>query len=267
MLATERQQQILDMLEASGTVRTVELAEEFRVTGETIRRDLQALADAKQLDRVHGGASRLNGSPALRSFSERQGLRVAEKKAIAEAALPLLQPGRMYAFDSSTTAFELVRLLPDLPFRALTNAYAVLEWLVRMENLELIAMGGRYDPKTQTFIDSDPFRTLAKYNIHTAIVSCLGLDLDRGASEGFEAQAFFKEALLRVAGEVILLVDSSKLDHRSEYFFGQLGRFHHIITDHAASPAFLRELRLRGCRVTLAQPPKRQTAAHAATTA
>lgn len=252
MLAPERQQQILSLLEEKGTVRTIDLAEEFQVTDETIRRDLQVLADNHQLTRIHGGASSLSGRPKLQSYSERRGLNVESKQRIAEAALELIQPGRTYAFDSSTTAFSLVSALPDLPYRVVTNAYAVLDHLIRMENVELVSTGGRYHPKTHTFVGGDSIDTLRRHNINTAFISCVGFDPVRGASEGFEQQATFKERLVQFADDVVLLVDSSKFNQRSEYFFAGLEQISRIITDEAIDPAIASELAAKGIPLTIA---------------
>lgn len=254
VLAPERQLQILTLLEERGTVRTIDLAEEFQVTDETIRRDLQILAENQQLNRVHGGASSLNGRPKLQSFTERRLLEVDKKEAIAGAALHLIQPGDTYAFDSSTTGFALVNRLPDLPFRVLTNAYAVLDQLVSKEQIELISTGGAYHPKTQTFISGDSYNMLRRHNINCAFVSCIGLDLSRGPSEGFEQQAVFKETLVQFAQRVVLLVDSTKFNQHSEYFFASLRDISEIITDSAADPEFVEDLRTRGCTVTIANP-------------
>lgn len=252
MLASERHQKILTALEERGTARTVDLALEFDVTDETIRRDLQILADNHLISRVHGGASSLGGVRLLQSYAERSTIRVGQKRAIAQAALEWILPGQTYAFDSSTTAFELVRALPDLDFRVVTNAYAVLDHMVRKENVELICTGGRYHPKTKTFNGPESVATIRRHNINTAFVSCIGLDSLRGASEGFEAQAGFKEILAKISGKVVLLVDSSKLGKRSEYFFAELQDFSYIITDEGADPVFVEALRESGCQVTVA---------------
>jgi len=252
MLAPERQQQILALLEEKGTVRTIDLAEEFQVTDETIRRDLQVLADEGHLVRVHGGASNPSGRPRLRSFSERQNLRVEAKKKIARAALDLIRPGRTYAFDSSTTAFALVGTLPDQPYRVVTNAFAVIERLTHMERVELISTGGRYHPKTHTFVGGESTDTLRRHNIHTAFVSCISVDLVRGASEGFEEQATFKERLIELAEKVVLLVDSSKFGTRSEYFFAGFHQISHIITDDEIEPEVVARLRNQGVDVSIA---------------
>jgi len=254
MIAQERQNQIVTLLELNGTVRTLELAEKFQVTDETIRRDLQILSDDGQLTRVHGGASSLNGRPRLRSFTERQTLHVEKKQAIAKKALDLIEAGQTYAFDSSTTVFELIRRLPDLPYRVVTNAYAVIDQLVLRDQIELILTGGRFHPKTQTFIGGDSYHSIRRHNINIAFVSCIGVDVQRGVSEGFEEQAIFKEALLQMAEQTVLLVDSTKLDKRSEYFFGDLSQITRIIVDSGADPILLDQLATSGCSVTVAEP-------------
>lgn len=253
MLAPERQLHILTLLEERGTVRTVDLAEEFQVTDETIRRDLQVLADNQQVARIHGGASSINGRPKLQSFTERRQLEVNKKEAIARAALKLIEPGKTYAFDSSTTSFALVSTLPDLPYRAITNAYAVLDQLVTMEQVDLISTGGNYHSKTQTFVSGDSYGALHRHNINYAFISCIGLDLTRGPSEGFEQQALYKETLIKMSQEVVLLVDSTKFNQHSEYYFASLRDITHIITDDSADPEFVEDLRSQGCTVTIAQ--------------
>lgn len=253
MLATERHRKILSYLEAKGTARTVDLAEALQVTDETIRRDLQLLAESHLVGRVHGGATSLKGTVQLQSFTERSSIKVEQKKAIAAAAREQIEPGQTYAFDSSTTAFEMVCSLPDLNYRVVTNAYAVLHHMARMENVELISTGGRYHPKTQTFNGGDSLRTLRRHNINTAFISCVGLDPRRGASEGFEAQAGFKETLVQLAEKVVLLVDSSKLGNCSEYFFAELADLSTLITDDGADSTQVEKLRSEGCEVILAR--------------
>ena len=231
MLAAERQQIILSLLEDRGTVRTVDLAQEFGVTDETIRRDLQSLTETHAFKRIHGGASSLTGRPRLQSFNERQILNVDCKNAIANKARSLIEPGKTYAFDSSTTAFALVSTLPDLPYRIVTNSFAVLESVTHLQEVEIISVGGRYHPKTHTFVGGETLDVLRRHNIHTAFVSCVGFDPIRGASEGFEQQATFKTRLVQFAENVVLLVDSSKLNERSEYFFADPTEITEIIHD------------------------------------
>jgi len=252
MLATERQQNILALLEQQGTVRTLELAEHFGVTDETIRRDFQALEELHPFKRIHGGASSLTGRPRLQSFNERSSLHVGRKAAIADAARSLIEPGKTYAFDSSTTAMALVSTLPDLPYRVVTNSFAVIEHVTRLGEVELVSMGGRYHPKTHTFVGGETIDVLRRHNIHTAFVSCIGYDARRGASEGFEAQATFKMRLVEYVERVVLLVDSSKLGERSEYFFAEPSDIAELITDDEADPSHVETIQAALPKVTLA---------------
>ena len=253
MLAQERHQQIINLLEERGAVRTIDLAEKFQVTDETIRRDLQVLADNKQIMRIHGGASSLSGRPKLHSYSERRTLNVEVKQRIAKAAAELILPGNTFAFDSSTTAFELVSILPDQPYRIVTNALAVINHLNTMENTQLIATGGRYHPKTNTFVGGDSINTLQRHHVNTAFISCIGFDIERGASEGFEQQATFKERLVQFAEKVVLLIDSSKFTNKSEYFFARVEAIHHVITDSGIPEDLAEKIRAKGIALTIAE--------------
>jgi DeoR/GlpR family transcriptional regulator of sugar metabolism len=253
MLAPERHQKILERLDTKGVVRTIDLAETLQVTDETIRRDLQTLEVEGKLTRVHGGASGRNGKPKLRSFSERTQLNIESKEAIAAAALKFIQPDRTYAFDSSTTACALVAILPDLPCRVVTNAFAIQELLMHKEAVDLISTGGRYHRKTHTFIGGDSIDTLRHHQIHTAFISCIGFDIERGASEGFEQQAIFKEQLIQYAEEVVLLVDSSKINFRSEYFFATVQHLDRIITDRGIDAEAAAAIRNCGLNLTIAE--------------
>lgn len=253
MLAPERHQQILERLDTMGVVRTIDLAETLQVTDETIRRDLQTLEVEGKLTRVHGGASGRDGKPKLRSFSERTLLNIQAKEAIAKTAIKLIEADRTYAFDSSTTACALVAILPNLPCRVVTNAFAIQELLMNKEAVDLISTGGRYHRKTHTFTGGNSIDTLRHHQIHTAFISCIGFDIERGASEGFEQQAIFKEQLVQYAEEVVLLVDSSKINFRSEYFFAPVERLTRIITDQDIQPEAAQAIRDRGLQLTIAE--------------
>lgn len=57
-----RQAVVLNAVRERGSVRVTELAQELRVTPVTVRRDVAMLADAGLVQRVHGGATALEGT-------------------------------------------------------------------------------------------------------------------------------------------------------------------------------------------------------------
>ena len=61
--ATTRYQAISDWLTAEGRVDVVDIANRLGVAQETIRRDLRTMETAGKLQRVHGGAVRIDAGP------------------------------------------------------------------------------------------------------------------------------------------------------------------------------------------------------------
>src|SRR5690606_34935061 len=99
MLAAERQRRILEICRRDGNVRTTDLARDFDVTEETIRRDLDSLSKRGHLLRTHGGAMDPSVSLAEPSHNERQARQSAEKEAIAAEAATWLSPGETILLD------------------------------------------------------------------------------------------------------------------------------------------------------------------------
>ena len=252
MLANQRHEQILSLLEKHGTVRTIDLAETFQVTDETVRRDLNALSEDGQLIKVHGGASSLSGRPKPQSFIERSLQNPLEKEAIAREALKMIEPKKTYAFDSSTTAMSLVAMLPDDEFRVVSNAFAVFEHLAPKQDIEIVSTGGTFHKKTRTFVNGNTLQSLRRYHVDIAFISCIGFNYKAGAGEGFEEQAIYKELLVSHADEVVLMVDSSKFGRQTDYYFASCEQVKHIITDDKIDSESAQKIRDMGIALTIA---------------
>src|SRR3954452_10913515 len=90
MLAPERRDTILQLLGEEGRLVASDLAPRLGVSLDTVRRDLDDLATAGALRRVHGGA--LPPPPSPRRFVARRDRDRAAKRAIAAVAAPLVEP-------------------------------------------------------------------------------------------------------------------------------------------------------------------------------
>ena len=93
MLIAERHRRILEMLQTSGVVSMNELAGELDTSVVTIRRDLRALAADGMLRRTRGGALAPGSLAYEPTYAEKAGQLMAEKQAIAEEALTLIERG------------------------------------------------------------------------------------------------------------------------------------------------------------------------------
>lgn len=84
MTVRARRERILELIRGKGYLAIEALATQFRVTPQTIRGDLNRLADEGRLVRHHGGAS-MPSSVINTSYAERHSEFAREKACIAEA--------------------------------------------------------------------------------------------------------------------------------------------------------------------------------------
>jgi DeoR/GlpR family transcriptional regulator of sugar metabolism len=110
MFPGERRRQILEIVNARGSIRVSELATLVRVTEPTVRKDISDLDAQRLLRRTHGGA--LAARPAYEmNVSARAGTNVEGKQAIARACLAEIKDGDAIFIDSGTTMIALAEAL------------------------------------------------------------------------------------------------------------------------------------------------------------
>ena len=230
MLAAERHHLILDRAREAGVVRTVDLARDFNVAEETIRRDLDLLARRGKLHRTHGGAT----NPASRlgelSHLERQSQEKTEKTAIAREAAKLVQEGETVLLDASSTVLELAACLPA-NLRVATYSLAVVERLANRSDLEVLQLGGIYEARGRRFGGLLTENAVRSLRIDRFFFSGRGLDPKLGVSEPNQEQARLKSLILHHAAWSCALIDHTKFNLRSDYMFAKPGEFHALVTD------------------------------------
>jgi DeoR/GlpR family transcriptional regulator of sugar metabolism len=252
MLALERHRKILYSLSARGSVRTTELATEFDVTEETIRRDFEKLEGEGQLVRTHGGAATLEFSHKDSPLRERIEQNAGGKARIARAALRHVREGGTVFFDASTTVLQLAALLPDRPLTVVTNALQTALTLAEKSNIAVFLLGGKLGSSSLSCTGWAAAQGIAQHRIDTAFLSCKGLDGARGASEATEEQAWIKRDLIARASEVILLADRTKVGLSSNFFYSTISGIDLLITDEPLSPDALQSISAQGARVEVA---------------
>jgi len=233
-LPQQRHARILEILEAEGAVRTSDLAESFQVTDETIRRDLEYLHRERLLIRTHGGAIALGHPGRDLSLREREVRNLSLKERIAREATRLLRPGDVVFIDASSTALQLARNLSEMELTVVTNAHRVIGDLSGNSTVRLIGTGGLFDPNSQSYVGPIVEYTARRFHFNWFFFSGNGIDLERGVSESNEAQANFKAEVRCLSERSVLLADSTKIGHRSSYFFCPLDAIDLWILDDGA---------------------------------
>ena len=155
MLSEQRYEEIYNLVEREGSVRTIALCDALQTSRETIRRDLEAM-EAK--GSIRGGAMKRETSPdkglTYTSFSKRRDENVSDKEAIALEAVNHISEGQAIALDSGTTSLFLARAV-KARFRSLTvvtNSFAVAQELAGAEGITLVLTGGVYRADEEAFV-------------------------------------------------------------------------------------------------------------------
>ncbi len=231
MYVEERQAAIVAQARTHGRVDVADLAAGFRVTPETVRRDLTALERTGLLRRVHGGAiltDTLGFEPAL---ATREEVHTVEKERIARAALALLPEEGAIALDAGTTTRCLAEVIPaDRSFTVVTNSLPIAALLTPRPSITVHLVGGRVRSRTMATVDAQALAYLATVNVAVAFMGTNGFSL-RGLTTPDPAEAAVKAALIRCARDRVLLADQSKYGHDHFALVAPLSEIDTIVTD------------------------------------
>lgn len=217
MLAIERRQKIVDIIQEKKKVLVQELAISFSVTEETVRRDLEKLEEQGILKRTYGGAIINQGTNvdipiSMREISNKEG-----KSSIAEKVSQNIQEGDTLMLDSSSTAFYVAKYLRKTKKRVtiITNSLKVLIELQDSKDIKLILTGGSFRESSKSFVGKWSEGVIENYYVNKSIICCKGLDIKRGVMDSNELEAEIKKKMVKSADKVFLVVDSLKFNKRS----------------------------------------------------
>lgn len=245
MLALERRNEILKLLQQNETVTVNELSQSFGVTVETIRRDLDHLETAGHIVRTHGGAmlSTLDITKVEQPSTVRRQTNIAEKARIAELIADMVQDGDGVMLDASSTSLFVARALRKKRHLTLiTNSLEIILESVGQSDWTVMCTGGVLNERTMSFVGNRAETMISKYHVDWAIVSCKGVDLEHGFTESNELSALVKRSMVESAKRAILAADSTKLDTVSFVRTGRLHELTAMVTDQKPDEHWLEAL-------------------------
>ena len=210
MLKEERQQKILDKLNIEQKVLASDLSQEFKVSEDTIRRDLKELAEQKLIKRVHKGALKIG--PPVTDFFNRQSVSEKSKNEIAIKALPFLKENACILIDGSTTNLELVKQIPsDFKCTIITNSPPIAMSLAHHPNVNVINLGGTFYKQSMINVGIETYKSLQKLHVDLYIMGIYNIDVEHGTSVPTIQEAEIKQAMSEVATEVLAMVTQDKI--------------------------------------------------------
>jgi len=253
--AEERQQSIADLVTQRGRLSVTELAEEYTVTTETVRRDLSSLERAGVIRRVHGGAVPASTLSVLEvTLNERDRENTEQKDRIARAALAFLpHSGGSVLLDAGTTTARLATHIPrDHRLTIVTNAVPIAARLAGLATIELRLLPGRVRSTTQAAVGADTVAALEVLRTDVAFIGTNGLSVGHGLSTPDHSEAAGKRVMVRGGHRVVVLTDSSKFGRESTVRFAEIGDIDVLITDSGIGSGLLNALRGRDIEVVVA---------------
>jgi DeoR family fructose operon transcriptional repressor len=252
MRSKERNARLLEALNA-GEIDVDDLARRFDVSASTVRRDLQLLSKTNVVRRTYGGAI-LSGHVAETTLDQRLAVQGKEKQAIARAALDLVADGDTLILDAGSTVAAFGRLLQQRKLRIITNNLALLPFLAKAPNIELVVLGGALRATSMSTVGPLAVETLRRMTADRAIMSADGVVGGRGLCEADLDQVALKSLMMQQAGEVIVLADAAKLGRAEQSAWAPLPPRWTLVTDSGASEDARGALAGTGARIVVAAP-------------
>jgi len=232
MLREERINAIADYVDSVGTASLPELEKMFEISTNTLRRDIAQLTSENRLKKIYGGVTSTRSENYLRVFDERKALASADKAAIGELAVQLIQPNDLIFIDSGTTTASMASVLPtDFPYTVMTNSLLIINAAAALTNIKLMIVGSNFDRRTQSFIDLSDTSIFNRFNISKSFMAATGVSLTQGISNSEYNEFVIKKEVLARSEANYLLIDHEKFDQISLLRYGNLGDLAGIITD------------------------------------
>lgn len=238
----ERQELILAQLRSNLAVRISALADQFEVTTETIRRDIDELTEKGVVNRTYGGAAAISLA-AEPGILQREQENVDQRTRIARYAASMIGPDDVLMIDCGSTTNLFARALAAraMDLTVLTNGIRVAQNLAGMPGFRILFCPGSYDNAEHGVFGHEATDFLRRFHANKAVIGAGGLSR-HGITDVNSAACALKRGMIEQAEASILLIDQSKFGLRLLETVCPLTGIDHIVTDAAPSRAILRTL-------------------------
>ena len=229
--ATDRHAQLVALLKERGYCSIAEMSQLLHVSPMTIRRDLSQLQEEHTVEVIYGGARFTVSGSTEPDFTIRSHEHLAAKQAIGKRAVEFIEEGDVIGIDSGSTTLEVARHLPDVPLTVVTHSLPAANVVSQNKQYQLIMLGGTFQPNSDYFYGPQAIATLHSVYINKLFLATGGLLLPDSLSSYYLSDAEIKQALIHASHNIILCMDSSKLERVFLARFASLDNVDTLITD------------------------------------
>ncbi|HVJ40043.1 MAG TPA: DeoR/GlpR family DNA-binding transcription regulator [Dongiaceae bacterium] len=253
-LPEERRGFLLDLLARDGKIVAADASRMLEVSEDTVRRDLNELAAAGLLRRVHGGAlPRLPLTPAAAPFAKRQRDDDGSRVLLATRLASLIEPGSTILLDSGTTNLAAAEVIaPDLHATVITPSLPAAMALMVHPHIDLIVLGGSVDKAEQMTVGIAAWEAVAGLSVDLCLLGVCGIDATAGLMEMSPDGARLKARMIQSANRVVTAAPVRKLGTRAPYRIGSIDLLTSLVTEKTVSPAIIDPYRQAGVEIIYA---------------
>ena len=253
MSKAERKEKIRQLVQGTGGVSVSGLCAHFCVSEATIRRDLEELAAAGFVQRVHGGAIRL-GSPAPEPpILQRTHDQAELKDQIGQAAAQLIGDGETVFLGSGSTVLAVATHLKGRrSLTVISNSLPVINLLADAPDITVIALGGLLRQSELSLIGHIAEQSLAELRADKVVMGIRAVHLEHGLTNDYLPETMTDRAVVKLSSNVILVADHTKVGRTAPAFVAPLSAVDTLVTDSDIAPEVVQDLSAAGIRVIVA---------------
>lgn len=230
MLKRERQTYILQQVNLHNKVLSSSLSAEIKVSEDTVRRDLQELADEGKLIKVHGGA--LSNSFSQVHIPSNGVYSQSEKKTIAKKAIGLIKNGMFVLTGGGTTIVEMARMLPrGLKATFITGSIAAILEYMDHPNIEVILIGDRISKSSKITVGPEAIAKIRQLNADICFLGTNSIDIENGVTDNDWEVVQLKKAMIESSRMVVCLAISEKINTFQPIQICDLSRIDILVTE------------------------------------
>jgi DeoR family fructose operon transcriptional repressor len=259
MQPEERQHRIAEFLQKVEFAALEEIASQVGASLSTVRRDLDVLEGAGNIQRTHGGARLINPRTDEFTFTARDTHQLAEKEAIGRAASELVPANQSVIIDAGTTVYHVAKNLESKAPQIITNSLPVANLFASANRVEVVVSGGVIYPRLGVLVGPLAVESFKKIHADVAVMSAGGISIE-GVTNSHGLLIDIQRAMINAAQKVIFCFDHTKLGRKSVSPLCELDCIDTIVTDSAAPADLLNQLRGQGIEVVVASLSLEQNA-------
>ena len=224
----ERKQLIIKQVNIHTRLMFADLVKLIDVSEDTIRRDVNELAEDGQLIKIKGGAM----SAAYHIGDDSKTYARNNKLVIADKTVSLLKDDMIVLIGGGTTIREFVKRIPT----SLRATFITVNVLTAVELLDkpmikTIMIGGQISAYSQMTVSGEVFEYLANIKADLCIVGTNAIDLSSGLTDSDWETIQVKKAMIKAADKVAILTISEKLNSVMQMKIADIAEIDYLITE------------------------------------